>query len=152
MPWGTPEQCQWMCLIIRNNNIYGFGVWFWTISEILILRLIWTWCGASSSETPSRCNWMCHHKEQKYLCFRGGDLSGFWDIRPFLKWRGRGIARGNPRSVSMNVSYHMEKDIWFRDGVLNGFWDIKTCMNWRGGTYLYGMPRSVSLNVFYHKE
>ena len=25
-PWGTPGQCHWMGLIIRNNNIYGLWV------------------------------------------------------------------------------------------------------------------------------
>ena len=32
---GTPDQCHWMCLIIRNKNIYGLGLGIWTVSRIL---------------------------------------------------------------------------------------------------------------------
>ena len=36
--------------------------------------------------------------EQEYVhvWFRGGDLNGFWDIWPFMKWRGEACSRGSP--------------------------------------------------------
>ena len=55
MPLGTPIHCPWICLIIRNMNIY-----------------IW---------------------------FKGGDLNGFQDIRPLMKWKGWACPRGPPVSV-----------------------------------------------------
>ena len=26
VPMGIPSQCHWICLIIRNTNVYGLGV------------------------------------------------------------------------------------------------------------------------------
>ena len=35
-----------------------------------------------------------YQKKQEYIRFSGGDPNGFCGIWPFIKWRGRGIARG----------------------------------------------------------
>ena len=35
-----------------------------------------------------------YHHEQKYIWFRGGDLNGFWDIKPYMNWRDVHTPRG----------------------------------------------------------
>ena len=45
-----------------------------------------------------------YHEKHEYIWFRGGDLNGFGDIKPFMKWRGWGMPRHTPLE-SLNVSY-----------------------------------------------
>ena len=84
------------------------------------------------------------------IWFRGGDLNGFWDIWPFITWRGLGIPLEDP-SLSLNVSYHKEQEyIWFRGGDLSSFY--YAFYDWRGWDIILGDPRSMSLNASYYKK
>ena len=115
-PLGTQGWCHWMHLIIMNNNIYGLGVRFWTVSETL--RLTWNEGGGVYSwGTHSRVSLNASFHNKQHFWFRGGVLNGFWDIKLYMNWRGWVIPPGQPRLVSLNVSYHKEQQyIWFRVG------------------------------------
>ena len=47
---------------------------------------------APNSQVTSCCRSVLlnvsYHKEYHYIWFRGGDLNGFPDIKPFMKWGG----------------------------------------------------------------
>ena len=59
----------------------------------------------------------------------------------FYDWGGWGITPGDPRSMSLNASYHKKQGyIWYRGGDLNGFWDMRHFMKWRGGADHQGIP------------
>ena len=50
-----------------------------------------------------------------------GDLNAFCVIKPYVNLRGQGLPPLDPWSVSLNASYHHEKQyIRFRDRDLNG--------------------------------
>ena len=55
MPVGPPVNVT-ECVIIRNNNIYGLGLGFWTVSEIK--RYMSYKDGAYLRGTRGRCHWM----------------------------------------------------------------------------------------------
>ena len=98
--WGffplDPGQCQWMRLIIRNNNILWFrgGVLngFWDIKPYMN----WMWWGITPVEPRAVSLDVSYHKKQEYIWLRGGDLKVFWDIRPFVKRRGGACPPGGP--------------------------------------------------------
>ena len=48
--------------------------------------------------------------QEEYIWFRGGNLNGFCDIRPFMMHRGWDMSPGDPRSVSLDKSFHKEQE------------------------------------------
>ena len=45
-----------------------------------------------------------YHKEQEYILVRGGDLNGFSDLWPFMKWRDGAWPRRNPGDPQVDVT------------------------------------------------
>ena len=115
--------------IVRFRWLYCI----WMVSDIL--SLIWTLMGGGciplGDPQLASLN-AAYHKKQDSIWFRGGDPNAFWDIRPFMKWRGWGKTLRDPKLVWLNASYHKEQEyIWFRAGDLNSFWDLPL-MKWTG--------------------
>ena len=78
---------RWMCLIIRNKNIYGLGVGILTVSELL--HILWSKGGGACPEGPPGDHWSVPlnascHKDQEYIWFSGGNLNGLHNIRHFV--------------------------------------------------------------------
>ena len=123
-----------MCFILRNN-MYGLGVGFWMVSEIL--SLIWTgWGGANPKETPGWYHWMSY-KEQEYIWFRCWDMNDFWDIRLFMKWISVPFPPEDHWSVSMiasNYAYGLVVVFWTVPEILNFIW-IAADMAYPWGTH-----------------
>ena len=111
----TRGQCHWIHLIIKNKNIYDLGVGFWTVSEIA--SLIWSRRVGRTPRDPRSVSYdECYMDSyMKYVWFRDGDLNGFWDTGPLMKWR-RGAYPGLP---TFGVTYYKKQrymrfrvDIW----------------------------------------
>ena len=56
---------------------------------------------------PCWCHWMHLTIRNKNIWFRCGDLKGFWNIMPFMKWRGWGMPPCNPLKPSCKLIYHI---------------------------------------------
>ena len=121
-----------------NNNIYGLGVGFWMVSDI-----IWTGAGrAYPLGIYGQCHWMHLIIGNKTIYGLGVGIWTFSRIFGLLWNEGvLGSPLGNPRSVSLDGSYHKEQQyIWFRGGDLNNFWDIRPYMKWREWGIPLGNP------------
>ena len=82
----------WMCLIIRNKNIYSVGVGILTVSALL--HILWSKGGGAYPGGPPGYHWSVPlnascHKDQEYIWFRGGNLNGLqvdWLHSPVTKY------------------------------------------------------------------
>ena len=138
---GTQGLCVWMPFIIRNKNIYGLGVATWTVCKMLdiltfspykcLCYQIWLWPKIGQSyprvtiwtnydgpRVPNATYQVSWKSAQRFQ--RRKFLKGFYHI-----WAWRSSWSCDPRSGSLNVSYHKEQEyIWFRGGDPNSFWAI----------------------------
>ena len=62
--------------------------------------------------TQSRCPWICpiirNMNIYIYIWLRGGDLNGFWGIRPIMKWKGEACSQEDPQSRLLDAFFHKE--------------------------------------------
>ena len=65
-PVRIPSKCHWICLIIRNTNIYGLG---WGSEQFLRYKAFY--------EPQLMSLDAAYLNELEYIWFRGGDLNGF---------------------------------------------------------------------------
>ena len=117
------------CLIIKSKSIYGFGVAIRAFSKILCL--LWLrGVGHNPGGPPSMSLNDSYHKKQGYVWIRGGDLNGFWDMRPFMKWWGGAYPQGTPglyhrmRLIIRNNMYGLGVGIWMVS-------EIYGLLNWK---------------------
>ena len=95
------------------------------------------------------------HKKQGYIWFRGGDLNGFWDMRPFMKWRGGANPQGTPGLCHWMRLIIRNNNIY---GLGVGIWmvsDIWPFLNWKrvgkspgNSVYVNGCILSRNNNVY----
>ena len=73
---GIPSQCHWICLILRNMNIYCLGEgseWFLRYKIFNEMEGVKHPMGGNLSVSLD----LSYHKEDEYIWFRGGDLNDF---------------------------------------------------------------------------
>ena len=71
-----------------------------------------------------------YHNEQQYMWFRDGILNGFWDIKPYMNWRGWGIPPGNPSRCHTLYLIIRNKNIY---GLGVGIWTVSEILGLLGG-------------------
>ena len=106
-----------------------------------------------------------YHKEQEYIWFMGGDLIGFSDIRPFMKWRGGAwlLCTGGPLGWShwmcliirnKNI-YGIGVRIWTVSEILGLLWSggggapWGVGGGWGGGGALWHPPAKLLINSYH---
>ena len=120
IPQGTTGQCHWMCLIIRYN-IYGLGVGFWKVPEIV--RLIWTEGVGHTPRGPKICVTACVlSKGTTIYMVKGWGSELFLRYLAFNDQEGWGYPRG-----TINLCHWMHliirnSNILRRVG--GGFWTV----------------------------
>ena len=127
-------------------------VYGWGSEQFLRYYAFYDWegWGTTLGDPRSMSLNASYHKKQGYIWFRGGDLNGFWDMRPFKKWRGGADPQGTPGLchwmrliIRNNNIYGLGVGIWT---VSMAFFELE-----EGGANHRG-TLSMSVDSSYHKE
>ena len=131
-PRGTPRGSKihvTKCALSKGTRIYGLWVGIWRFPRYQAFCEM-KGVGHTPRRHPGVPRSMSlnapYLKEQEYIRFMDGDLSGFQDIMHFMKWRGWGMPLGSQDQCHLMCLIIRNKNIY---GLGRVFWTIsKLCI------------------------